>query len=42
MPSPIDLLRRQVSDLHQDLVRYQLVVWTRATSRPASRARTSW
>jgi L-ribulose-5-phosphate 4-epimerase len=28
MPSPIDLLRRQVSDLHQDLVRYQLVVWT--------------
>ncbi|MEU9981857.1 L-ribulose-5-phosphate 4-epimerase [Streptomyces sp. NPDC050856] len=28
MTSPIDLLRRQVSDLHQDLVRYRLVVWT--------------
>ncbi|GAA2927933.1 MULTISPECIES: L-ribulose-5-phosphate 4-epimerase [Streptomyces] len=28
MSSPIDLLRRQVSDLHQDLVRYNLVVWT--------------
>ncbi|MGW0548771.1 L-ribulose-5-phosphate 4-epimerase [Streptomyces altiplanensis] len=28
MSSPIDLLRRQVSDLHQDLVRYHLVVWT--------------
>ncbi|MGW0565536.1 L-ribulose-5-phosphate 4-epimerase [Streptomyces sp. NPDC003016] len=28
MSSSIDLLRRQVSDLHQDLVRYQLVVWT--------------
>jgi len=30
-PSPADavaLLRRQVSDLHQELVRYQLVVWT--------------
>ncbi|MFC5661679.1 L-ribulose-5-phosphate 4-epimerase [Kitasatospora misakiensis] len=24
----IDLIRRQVSDLHQELVRYQLVVWT--------------
>jgi len=28
MTSPIDLLRRQVSDLHQELVRYNLVVWT--------------
>ncbi|MFF4341244.1 L-ribulose-5-phosphate 4-epimerase [Kitasatospora sp. NPDC001540] len=28
MTSPIDLLRRQVCDLHQELVRYQLVVWT--------------
>ncbi|MEV0411919.1 L-ribulose-5-phosphate 4-epimerase [Streptomyces sp. NPDC050448] len=28
MSSPIDLLRRQVSDLHQELVRYGLVVWT--------------
>ncbi|MFG2710420.1 L-ribulose-5-phosphate 4-epimerase [Streptomyces goshikiensis] len=28
MSSPIDLLRRQVSDLHQELVRYDLVVWT--------------
>ncbi|MEU9143728.1 L-ribulose-5-phosphate 4-epimerase [Streptomyces sp. NPDC048349] len=28
MESPIDLLRRQVSDLHQELVRYNLVVWT--------------
>ncbi|GAA2740854.1 L-ribulose-5-phosphate 4-epimerase [Kitasatospora cinereorecta] len=28
MTSPIDLLRRQVSDLHQELVRYDLVVWT--------------
>ncbi|MDJ0385328.1 L-ribulose-5-phosphate 4-epimerase [Streptomyces sp. G-G2] len=28
MNSPIDLLRRQVSDLHQELVRYDLVVWT--------------
>ncbi|MEV4561342.1 L-ribulose-5-phosphate 4-epimerase [Kitasatospora sp. NPDC049285] len=28
MTSPIDLVRRQVSDLHQELVRYQLVVWT--------------
>lgn len=25
---PIDLLRQQVSDLHQELVRYNLVVWT--------------
>jgi L-ribulose-5-phosphate 4-epimerase len=25
---PIKLLRQQVSDLHQELVRYQLVVWT--------------
>ncbi|MGW5350205.1 L-ribulose-5-phosphate 4-epimerase [Streptomyces sp. NPDC004031] len=25
---PLDRLRRQVSDLHQELVRYQLVVWT--------------
>ncbi|MFI7237602.1 L-ribulose-5-phosphate 4-epimerase [Streptomyces cyaneofuscatus] len=28
MTSPIDLLRRQVSELHQELVRYGLVVWT--------------
>ncbi|BFV55131.1 L-ribulose-5-phosphate 4-epimerase [Kitasatospora sp. CMC57] len=28
MTDPIELLRRQVSDLHQELVRYQLVVWT--------------
>lgn len=28
MSSPIDLLRLQVSDLHQELVRYDLVVWT--------------
>ncbi|MEV8093816.1 L-ribulose-5-phosphate 4-epimerase [Kitasatospora sp. NPDC085879] len=28
MSSPIDLIRRQVSDLHQELVRYNLVVWT--------------
>ncbi|MET9960362.1 L-ribulose-5-phosphate 4-epimerase [Streptomyces sp. NPDC006326] len=28
MSSPIDLLRRQLSDLHQELVRYGLVVWT--------------
>ncbi|RKT08257.1 L-ribulose 5-phosphate 4-epimerase [Streptomyces sp. 3211.6] len=28
MSSPIDLLCRQVSDLHQELVRYGLVVWT--------------
>ncbi|MFG2825349.1 L-ribulose-5-phosphate 4-epimerase [Kitasatospora sp. NPDC048365] len=28
MTSPIDLVRRQVSDLHQELVRYGLVVWT--------------
>lgn len=28
MSSPIDLLRRQVSNLHQELVRYGLVVWT--------------
>ncbi|UUU38967.1 L-ribulose-5-phosphate 4-epimerase [Streptomyces sp. NBC_00162] len=28
MSSPIDLLRCQVSDLHQELVRYDLVVWT--------------
>ncbi|MEW1910805.1 L-ribulose-5-phosphate 4-epimerase [Kitasatospora sp. NPDC085895] len=28
MSSPIDLIRRQVSDLHQELVRYDLVVWT--------------
>ncbi len=28
MSAPIDLLRRQVSDLHQELVRYNLVVWT--------------
>jgi len=28
MTPPIDLLRRQVSDLHQELVRYGLVVWT--------------
>ncbi|MET9319423.1 L-ribulose-5-phosphate 4-epimerase [Streptomyces sp. NPDC003038] len=28
MTSPIDLLRRQVSELHRELVRYQLVVWT--------------
>ncbi|MFD9125449.1 L-ribulose-5-phosphate 4-epimerase [Kitasatospora sp. NPDC059571] len=28
MSTPIDLLRRQVSDLHQELVRYGLVVWT--------------
>ncbi|MFJ6722827.1 MULTISPECIES: L-ribulose-5-phosphate 4-epimerase [unclassified Streptomyces] len=28
MSSPIDLLRRQVSELHQELVRYGLVVWT--------------
>jgi len=28
MTSPIDVLRRQVCDLHQELVRYQLVVWT--------------
>ncbi|MET3984712.1 L-ribulose-5-phosphate 4-epimerase [Streptomyces sp. PvR034] len=28
MSSPIDPLRRQVSDLHQELVRYGLVVWT--------------
>ncbi|MFC8721177.1 L-ribulose-5-phosphate 4-epimerase [Kitasatospora sp. NPDC057198] len=28
MTSPIDLLRRQVCDLHRELVRYGLVVWT--------------
>ncbi|MFE7588649.1 L-ribulose-5-phosphate 4-epimerase [Kitasatospora sp. NPDC057512] len=28
MSDPIDLLRQQVSDLHQELVRYNLVVWT--------------
>ncbi|KQV13910.1 MULTISPECIES: L-ribulose-5-phosphate 4-epimerase [unclassified Kitasatospora] len=28
MTDLIQLLRRQVSDLHQELVRYQLVVWT--------------
>ena len=28
MTAPIDLIRRQVSDLHQELVRYNLVVWT--------------
>ena len=28
MSDLIDLLRRQVSDLHQELVRYNLVVWT--------------
>ncbi|GHB67146.1 L-ribulose-5-phosphate 4-epimerase [Streptomyces cirratus] len=28
MNSPIDLMRRQVSELHQELVRYGLVVWT--------------
>ncbi|MGW7100916.1 L-ribulose-5-phosphate 4-epimerase [Streptomyces sp. NPDC054838] len=28
MNPPIDLLRRQVSELHQELVRYGLVVWT--------------
>ena len=28
MSASIDLLRRQVSDLHQELVRYNLVVWT--------------
>jgi len=28
MSEPIQLLRRQVSDLHQELVRYGLVVWT--------------
>ncbi|MFE1322362.1 L-ribulose-5-phosphate 4-epimerase [Kitasatospora phosalacinea] len=28
MTSPIDLIRRQVCDLHRELVRYQLVVWT--------------
>ena len=28
MSDLIDVLRRQVSDLHQELVRYNLVVWT--------------
>ncbi|MGW2401056.1 L-ribulose-5-phosphate 4-epimerase [Kitasatospora sp. NPDC001664] len=28
MSDLIDLIRRQVSDLHQELVRYDLVVWT--------------
>lgn len=28
MNATIDLIRRQVSDLHQELVRYGLVVWT--------------
>ncbi|MBO1413885.1 L-ribulose-5-phosphate 4-epimerase [Streptomyces sp. FH025] len=28
LSDPIDLLRQQVSDLHQELVRYNLVVWT--------------
>ncbi|KDN87510.1 L-ribulose-5-phosphate 4-epimerase [Kitasatospora cheerisanensis] len=28
MSEPIDLIRRQVADLHQELVRHQLVVWT--------------
>ncbi|MFF1795749.1 L-ribulose-5-phosphate 4-epimerase [Kitasatospora sp. NPDC058263] len=28
MKTSIDLIRRQVSDLHQELVRYNLVVWT--------------
>ncbi len=28
MNATIDLIRRQVSDLHQELVRYNLVVWT--------------
>ncbi|MFD3719119.1 L-ribulose-5-phosphate 4-epimerase [Streptomyces sp. NPDC058674] len=28
MTSPIEQLRREVSDLHQELVRYGLVVWT--------------
>ncbi|MFB7950176.1 L-ribulose-5-phosphate 4-epimerase [Kitasatospora phosalacinea] len=28
MTSPIELIRRQVCDLHRELVRYQLVVWT--------------
>ncbi|MFG3224812.1 L-ribulose-5-phosphate 4-epimerase [Kitasatospora sp. NPDC048194] len=28
MNATIDLIRRQVSDLHQELVRYDLVVWT--------------
>ncbi|MFD3541467.1 L-ribulose-5-phosphate 4-epimerase [Streptomyces sp. NPDC058662] len=28
MSSPTDQLRRQVSDLHQELVRYDLVAWT--------------
>ncbi|MFD7733980.1 L-ribulose-5-phosphate 4-epimerase [Kitasatospora phosalacinea] len=28
MASPIELIRRQVCDLHRELVRYQLVVWT--------------
>ncbi len=28
MNAAIDLIRRQVSDLHQELVRYDLVVWT--------------
>ncbi|MER5639127.1 L-ribulose-5-phosphate 4-epimerase [Kitasatospora sp. NPDC002227] len=28
MTSPIELIRRQVADLHQELVRYGLVVWT--------------
>ncbi|GLW54402.1 L-ribulose-5-phosphate 4-epimerase [Kitasatospora phosalacinea] len=28
MTSPIELIRRQVCELHRELVRYQLVVWT--------------
>ncbi|KJY30658.1 MULTISPECIES: L-ribulose-5-phosphate 4-epimerase [unclassified Streptomyces] len=28
MTTTVDLIRRQVSDLHQELVRYDLVVWT--------------